>query len=570
MLQKGKWTILWLLLLTVVSASAQRERNYVYMFDCTASMHRLGIWQQTKDWLQADINGLQDGHITIIPFHQDVLPHISFDRAAYQPQEVNKAFDQHIKQSKRTNICDTWNKGMTFIDPHKDNYLYVLTDGEDNVKRSAHLCQLIRQWCGMYPNSYVFYVMLSDEAQVGEIKNAIDACDEEYYITDHIKPFGAFDKSTIEVNTQDYRPRTLAFSAAGTFNATITCQDALFNVSMTQIQNGSAQFTVAPRTDEAHLKEALNGQEAYEFDVTVTSDQLNILNKAIHVTVINKPERILNMAGDELDLGKASHYDSFLFWDESIPDTLTVSLQTCLNDEAQKCHSQAHMMITSETLSADDFTLYINGEEKGDKTFTIDETTNETQLSIIFSSDAPKGKHYFTIKSLSNNKLDKINEASVKAFELPLRAKYSGQPNPLAVTLSIIGLIIACLLILWFAIIRPIRYPTFKVVRIMLTGDASGYQNYRIKGAREIRFTTSGKDNQGWLNRLFTGKVITKQNPISDGSDWYAKPRNSRGTRGASLFARGYTVEPSNTPTNRDQNPTIMTYNNQRIEIKLL
>ena len=68
-----KYLLATLLLLTVaVTVKAQRERNYIYLFDCTQSMEGYGgqpdIWSQTKQWLWDDIGQLKDGQITIIPF----------------------------------------------------------------------------------------------------------------------------------------------------------------------------------------------------------------------------------------------------------------------------------------------------------------------------------------------------------------------------------------------------------------------------------------------------------------------------------------------------------------------
>ena len=63
-----------------VSVMAQRQRNYVYLFDCTWSMKRPnGIWEQAKQFMKDDIDQLdENANVTIVLFHQITANPICF------------------------------------------------------------------------------------------------------------------------------------------------------------------------------------------------------------------------------------------------------------------------------------------------------------------------------------------------------------------------------------------------------------------------------------------------------------------------------------------------------------
>lgn len=50
--------------------SFSKQRQYIYVFDCTQSMDKdYGIWESAKQWLKEDIERKRDNAlITIVPF----------------------------------------------------------------------------------------------------------------------------------------------------------------------------------------------------------------------------------------------------------------------------------------------------------------------------------------------------------------------------------------------------------------------------------------------------------------------------------------------------------------------
>ena len=66
--------VLMMLLSCVSSLWAQRERNYIYILDCSRSMvTEYHIWDATLDYLEKDIARLSDNTmVTIVPFQGTV------------------------------------------------------------------------------------------------------------------------------------------------------------------------------------------------------------------------------------------------------------------------------------------------------------------------------------------------------------------------------------------------------------------------------------------------------------------------------------------------------------------
>ena len=178
-----KNTITILLLLISIHVFAQRERNNIYLFDCTQSMQGYGgaldIWDNTKSFLTADIGRQHsDCLITLIPFQGKAYEPITFLQKDFDWNKINKQLDEYVKNITNTNICNAWDQSLPFFDKNKDNYLILLTDGKDNHVSNGveQVCQRINNWCNKYKNSFAFYVMLTKEAQDQRIVSAIENC----------------------------------------------------------------------------------------------------------------------------------------------------------------------------------------------------------------------------------------------------------------------------------------------------------------------------------------------------------------------------------------------------------
>lgn len=111
-----------------------------------------------------------------------------------------------------------------------------------------------------------------------------------------------------------------------------------------------------------------------------------------------------------------------------------------------------------------------------------------------------------------------------------------------------IGSSILLLLLLWFMLIKPAKYRTFKKSRkqmlLQKNGKIFDQRNIDFTGARKVVFADK-KVKQSFLNRLFTGKIVTYISPEIT-APITIKPMRNR--KDAYVNALGYTVTPNPMP----------------------
>lgn len=517
---KNILTFLLALLLSTLNATAQRERNYIYVLDCTRSMTGVGnspnIWQPTKNYLRDDITRqTPTTEIHVLPFQEKVLTTFDFEARAFDWKSMEKELDRLVTIPANTNICDAWSEAEKYINPNKDNYIYLLTDGQDNIKGMNELARRLSTFCGKYRNTRAFYVVLTTSAIHPKIKEIVDCCPDERFVdaSKKIEPFGSFDSdATIYANTLALeRQHRLSFSAAGEFPATIVCTDPNFDVSVIgrHINDGILSLQVKARRPISEINAQL--PEVYDFDIELRATGVDVINPCIHVHITNKAERQLEIVGEEQDMGRAKWYKSFLCWGASRQDTLSVDLRAVFNAEATKDGSTATFKVTPTEGKAD-YQLFFNGQPTTDGLIRLDaKHTERAILSLVFNDDAAEGRHYLQLSRQSTERLESINGAPAEQYELTLRSRYSVGWNPLATILFWLLVAIVAALILWFVIMRPLLYPTFKVGSITITDPY--YANVRLKGARRVIFTNR-RQEQSLISRIFTRPIICNVNAV--------------------------------------------------------
>lgn len=503
-----------------LSVLAQRERNYIYVLDCTKSMTGFGgspkIWDPTRDYLRKELEKHTPGTtLHIVPFQGKVLPAFSFDANDLDWNKIDKQLQEHVKNVTNTNICDAWDSTDKYIDLHKDNYIILLTDGKDNVKGMAAVAKKLSDWCGKYPNSYAFYVQLTEAAIDQGVAKVIDICDNEFIIdaSKGIPVFGGFDNGLIiYANTLNLnRVHKIGFSSAGNYVAKAVCTDPYFDVKVVdnKIKGGVVPVQIVARKPISEINAAL--PEVYNFTFDVQSNEVSVINPTVKVQMTNKPERALEMLSEETYMGKATWYDSFLFWGASDPDTLSIDLKAAFNDEARKDGSVVKLQIKDDA-GGKDFQLFYNGQPLSDNTITLNANGNTPSiLSVVFNSDAKEGKRYFAIKAADKQELDNINDQPVEQYNLCLRAKYAVNWNPLQTILMWLGILILAALLLWFLIVKHLIYPTIGVKTIQI--NEPYFAKVNVKGARRVVFTNK-KMEQSLINKIFTGEILYKKNDI--------------------------------------------------------
>ena len=520
------WGLVLLLVFCFTNAYGQnqlKKSNYIYIFDCTKSMINYGILDETLEFLHQDINERIPGNeITIQLFQGKTLESVHFMREDFNDKkwaELEKLIRDHAQNVTNTNICSAWEEGMHFIDTGKYNYIYLMTDGEDNAhgkEGTAMMCKLIREWCGKYRDSRAYYVELYKGAMNSDILKAIkESCNIiPIHSGDH-DHFMAFDKQTITFNTRELDKFARLHSDWSRESPLgVSCSDPYFSVAIDGEklkEGGVADFKISPKMNLKEFNQAINHSPEYRFTIKLKTDRkdLKIHHPEIEVVVINKPERIINTeVAEGVDLGCANYYPPFLFSGESELDTLTTDLKAQFNEEAIHVGSSLKMQVISD-IDGDSFTLLYNGKEMTDKTFTISKDDLQNRLQIVFGREAKDGERNFILKTIEARQLDRVNQTVPEDFIITLEAEYDIDWNPLKTALFWAGILILALLILWLCVLKPVTRPNFKGVRrISLEDkkDTSYYKTVAAKGYRKIILCQQAK-KQNALSKLFGGAI---------------------------------------------------------------
>ena len=515
-----KRILLLFLVLIPIILLAQRERNYIYLLDCTKSMTGFNgspnIWEPTKKYLKNELEKHEPNTtLHVVPFQEKVLPSFNFTVRSLNWKDINEKLNKHVEKITNTNICDAWDAIDGYVDHHKDNYIILLTDGQDNVKGRDVLAKKLKDWCGKHPNTYAFYVQLTEAAVDKMVEKVINICDNEFIIDARkgIPVFGSFDKDlVIYSNTLNLKKvHRVGFSSAGKYSAKAICDDPYFDVKVVgnKIDKGVVTLQVIARKSISEINNKI--PQIYNFTFKVLSNDVDIINPIVNVEMTNKPERVLETLSEEMDLGQVTWYDSFLFWGASVPDTLDIDLKEVFNDEAKKDGSIVELTMTDSD-GATDFQLLHNGQRVENGKIVLSSKAGSTsKLSLVFNSDAKEGKRYFTIRAINKHELDKINNQPVEQYQVSLRSKYSIVWNPLKTILMWAGILIIAALVLWFLIFKHILYPSIGIKTIQV--NEPYFSRINVKGKRRVVFTNK-KLSQGLISRLFTGEILYKKNEI--------------------------------------------------------
>lgn len=546
-----KRILLLLLILLPMTLPAQRERNYIYLLDCTKSMIGYNgspnIWIPTKSYLKGELDKHAPGTtLHVVPFQGDVLPSINFNAEGFNAKkwnEIEEKIDGYVQNVTGTNICDAWDSTGRFIDLHKDNYIILLTDGKDTKNGMAAVAKKLSEWCGKYPNTYAFYVQLTEAAIDKGVAKVIDVCDNEFVVdaSKGIPVFGNFEKGlTIYANTLNLkRIHKLGFSAAGEYVASAVCKDPYFDVKIlnNKIKDGQVLVQISTRKPIAEINNSI--PQTYEFTFEVKANSVKVINPTVRVQMTNKPERALDIISEETYVGEATWYDRFLFWGASDPDTLTVDLKALFNAEAKKDGSVVEFNI-KDSDGRNDFALFYNGLRIENGTINLKANDNVPSfLSVVYNAEAKEGTRYLTINSKTKANLDKINDEPVEQYTLTLRSEYDVCWNPLKTILMWLGIIILAALILWFLLIKHFLYPTIGVKTIQINDPY--FSKVNVKGKRRVVFTNQRME-QGFLSRIFTGKILYKKNEI-----WTSPLAFEPGSKKKTLRVvrtKDYTIDP--------------------------
>lgn len=252
--------------------------------------------------------------------------------------------------------------------------------------------------------------------------------------------------------------------------------------------------------------------------------------------------------------GKTDYYTDFLFNDyEPVKMSKTICFET--NEDANGRVGNVKFGLykkeedNSYTSVKDEIRLYKNGILCEDNILLVTPQDKEVQLGIEFTPEAQEGVHKWFLKVLDNGGFDRINEYATEEESLPLllewRAEKNDIINPLKLGMNISLLILLGLILVWFLIMKPILYPTFKLGNIQFT-NGTYFSTKRIYGARKLVVTKSSK-KQSAINKLLTGKIVYERNELWP-DEWEIYPKGKGGRLNTN---RKYTITPFTTSLNK-------------------
>lgn len=507
--------------LCAFTSMAQREKNYIYLFDCTGSMIKNGLWDPAKSALDNNIalrSSIPNSHFTVIPFGDNPYQTFSFNNNEYsnKKQAITQSFEKNIKEAKYTNISEVLESGFSQTDSNKDNEIYLLTDGMPNGGDSPQkVAETITKWCANHRNSKLFYVALTKGVINPLIKAAVDGCPDASIVQceDGIIPVITDISTDIYTNLDELdKVIEASFSVPGDYDLSITSTDELFdfNIVDSKASDGKIKIRITPKGNRSidELHQILQRNE-HEFQATITcaDRRFVIANPIVNIHVLDEvPSRLTLADGvDELEAEDVDWHDSFL-WSDAAPDEKAVwDLTPAFKNELRA--SKLALKFQADNGASDDFRASFNGDPIfNGSTITI--VPNQPAIiEVQFNHDAATGKRYFTLTPTLINGLDFINERPSENYSgTSIRTHYSVNWNPIKTLFFWLGIALIACLIVWFIILKRIFFPTIKMGKVIITGPGSYYCSKKIKGARKI-VMTSRRKSQNFFSRIFTGEI---------------------------------------------------------------
>ena len=252
--------------------------------------------------------------------------------------------------------------------------------------------------------------------------------------------------------------------------------------------------------------------------------------------------------------GETDYYSDFLFKNyEPVKMTKTICFET--NEDANGRVSNVKFGLYKKTEDEsyipvkDEIRLYKNNVLCENNVLLITPEDHEVQLGIEFTPEAEEGVHKWFLKVLNNGGFDRINEYATEEDSLPLLLEWKAEKNdiinPLKLGMNISLFVLFGLILIWFLIMKPIIYPTFRIGNIQFT-NGSYFSTKRIYGARKLVVTNSSK-KQNAINKLLTGRIIYERNEFWI-DEWELHPKGKGGRLNTN---RKYTITPFTTSLNK-------------------
>ncbi len=476
------------------------------------------IWQPTKAFLKNELEKEAAEHpgakVTLLPFQDKALAPVSVDLKNYSWPELEKSLNAYLRHITRTNICDAWLEAEKFIDQSCDNYIVLMTDGQDNVFGPDRLGRVLESFCGKFQNTKGFYIELTEAASLPDgVQNAIDLCKDIYTIpgTGGIPSFGCSSEDVIHINTRDLPAEIpLGFSNSGTFKASLAGNDnqfVSFSIVGDQISGGRitlrAESKLGPNIET--LNKAIDAPST-SADVTVQSDDIIITNPRIEIVIHTTPIRSLDIpAGGEKSVsGEVDRVRPFLGRSGTPADTLRWNLSPAFSPAAISDGASALFRIKSDK-AIGHMTILYDGKAIGNDSTMVISPEDTGLLELVIPASEADGMVRLELLEVNSVNLDRVNGSRPENASIPLSGEIKTSFSIAEILFwSILGLIVL-FLAAWFGFIRDRVYPKFK--RGIITVQSPYFATIRASGYRLIVFGPRAK-RQSLFDRVWKGEIL--------------------------------------------------------------
>ena len=496
-----------------------RQRNMIYVLDCTASMDGYGgapkVWSKTKNYLKTELEKAvkenPNVRITLIPFQGKALNPIKVNSKNIEWESLDNRLNSFLKNITGTNICDAWLKAEEFVDESCENFIILMTDGQDNVRGVARLEGVFNEFCGKFKNTKGVYVELSSQAALHpQIKNSIDWCRDIYTIRldeSFNRRFGSIIKNQVVVNTRDLpKEIQLGFSSYENYKVeNVKTDNPYVNISIkgNEIKNGKFVLCVDSKFDKN--VEALNnaiGADLSNITLEICSDSVIILNPEIDLILKATPLRTFEI--DDSINSIIDRVTPFLWIKGNVEDTLKWNLKPVYNAEAVKDRSFVQYKIKTDSI-VENCNLLFDGNKVGTNGEIIIKPESKGLLELIVPQSVNDNKIVLSLNEISSYNVDRINGQSNEFNKIELYGQCKSHLSIIEIIILGLCSLFIAFLVLWFAFLRNRIYPKFK--RGIIIINSPYYATIRVKGVRMVVFT-SVKKSQSWVAKLWKGKVL--------------------------------------------------------------
>ena len=497
-----------------------RQRNMIYVLDCTASMNGHAgtpkIWDETKNYLKNElfkaVNEDPNVKIVVIPFQDKVLPPIYINVDDIKWDSVNTILDEHIKRITRTNICDAWREGEKYIDQSCDNYMTLMTDGQDNMganeqARRDLLEKIINEFCSKYKNTLGMYVQLTENANIHpQIRNAINKC-ENIIIGGSIDG-GFFLSNEIEVNTRELPLEIeLGFSRYGEYKLnSINTTNPYVNLSVkgNKISKGKGVLCIESKFGDnvEALNKALDGNLG-EVVFEIKSNSVVIVNPKMQLILNAVPLRTfdINECAETVSLERVK---PFMCIKGNVNDTIKWILSPKFNEAAIKDNAFVNYQVDVDSV-ANCGKLFYDGTEIVNRADVIISPDSYGRLELVVPQEMEDRTINLTLTQISSHNVDRINGKRQECHTIELVGEINTSRSILEILVWILCVVFIVFLIIWFVFLRNRIYPKFK--RGIITIQSPCFAMIRVKGVRKVVFTPE-KKSQSWVDKLWKGRVL--------------------------------------------------------------